>query len=85
MKHTKILSLVLILALAGCAKTVPVRPLICPTPEVPKAAHVATPHLPTDDLTKTSTDQDTAKAYSAALKILKNEVQQLREALAPFE
>lgn len=85
MKHAKILALVLILVLAGCAKTVPIRPLICPTPEVPKAAHVAIPNLPTDDLTKTSTDQDTAKAYAATLKILKNEVQQLRAALAPFE
>jgi len=81
--YTKSLLLVAMLALAGCT-TAPPRPLICPSPEVPKAAHVDAPHIPTDDLTPKSSDQDTAKAYAASLKILKLEVQQLRAALAPF-
>ena len=40
--------------------------------------------LPTDQLTPSSSDEETARAYAETLEILKSYVKQLEAALAPF-
>lgn len=82
--------LLLLLLLSGCCTPKIIykdriihvdRPVIT---DIPKIEQIEKPHLPTDDLTIDSTDEETAKAFVTSEKLLKNEVEQLRKALEPF-